>query len=287
MKGRKYDLKIASTDPPPPEQPSKAELSFDSLRLARSIDARLDQSDWLFSGEWETKQPGRLLLAASLRHAVRLLLELDIADIAGLTFATRMVARTLYETLTLTVYLAFFSDRGYDLVRSNFRAHVKDAISAVDKLNEMTAADANAESWKRVPPPVSTKSLEQLLDGLGASNTKLPLDTMIREISSADVAQGFFRENLRRLHLIWRATSMFAPHTNYWVLKGYFSVETGDVVVPTLREFSGHDTSRIDRVFSMHMTACVAVAVLQSDTEPMKVAHEIVEKYKRFVGSEY
>jgi hypothetical protein len=45
-------------------------------------------------------------------------------DVAGLTFATRMVARTLFETLILTIYLAFFPDRAYDLVRSNFGAQV-------------------------------------------------------------------------------------------------------------------------------------------------------------------
>lgn len=267
-------------------RPSKEELSLDTSRLTESIDARLNQPDWFFLGEAESEELGRLLLAACLRHVARLLDELDAVDVAGLTFARRLIARTIFETLTLAVYLQFFPERSYDLVRSAFRSQVGEAIHAVEKLNDEIAADARENNSEHVSPAISTASLLKLLDGLGTSSSKLPTGRMIREIANNDV-QGFFRENLRRLHLIWKTASMFAPHTNYWVLRGYFYRETENVLSPTPQFFSGHDTRDMDRFFSMHMSACVAIAALQSDDEPMLAAHEIVEKYQHLVGTTY
>lgn len=262
----------------------KEELSFDAQSLIQSIDARLDSSEWQFAGERETSEQGKLLLAAAMRHSARLLQELDAADTNELTFAARLLARTLYETLTLTTYLSFFEQTGYDQVRSNYKAHVNETIAAVKRVNDQIAADAQQSGREDVSPPVPTASLESLLSNLGESNAKLEFGEMVRRISEAD-SQGYFRENLRRVRLIYSATSLFAPHTNYWVLKGYFYAETKGALTPTLRMFSGNVTSSGDRLFTMHMTACVAVLVLQDVGHPMEEAHRIIDKYEPMVGS--
>ena len=274
------------TDSQSPRILPKQQLSIDALRLSGSIDSRLGDPDWSFTGEHETAQPGRLLLAACMRHTARLLSELDGADKADFTFAARMVARTLYESLILAAYLAYFPDTGYNLVKSNFRAHVGETIVAVKKLNESIASDAEANGEKRIPPPVTTASLEGLMKDLGTSSSKLPIELMVREISAADT-QGFFRDNLRRLHLIYRAASLFAPHTNYWVLKGYFYADTQGALAPTPHSFEGNDTLHGDRLFTMHMTACVAILVLQTEDHPMRDAHDIVDSYQSLVGATY
>ena len=156
----------------------------------------------------------------------------------------------------------------------------------MDRLNDRIAADAATSEHKWVPPLVSTDSLKKLTKNLGSSSAKIDFGEMVRKISEVD-EQGFYRENLQRIRLIYAAASLFAPHTNYWILKGYFYAETGGELVPTLELFSGNDTSRGDRLFTMHLTACVAVTVLQSDSHPMDVAHRIVTKYQEFVGTSY
>lgn len=221
-----------------------------------------------------------------MRHSARLLEELDAAHNGDLVFAARLVARTLYEALTLTVYLKFRPLTGYDLVKSNFRARVNEAILAVKSLNTEIASDEELQGASHVPMEISTSSLEVLLKRLGTSNSKLTYEMMVREVTIADV-HGFFGENLRRLHLIYRAASMFAPHTNYWILKGYTFSETGGTIVPTLRNFGGHDILSGDRLGTIHMTACVAILVLEDSGHRMKDAHEIVDFYGPFVGSDY
>ena len=263
-----------------------AQLSSDTERLVRLIDARLDEEDWTFQGESETDSPGGLFLASSMRHSARLLSEVDAAHGANLTFAARMAVRTLYETLTLVVYLRFYPDAGYELVKSNFRARVNEAILAVEKLNEEIKSDAETRGEEHVPPNVSTKSLETLRSKLGTSKSKLPLEAMVRQIKIADT-HGFFGENMRRPHLVYRAVSMFAPHTNYWVLKGYTYGETGGSSVPTLSHFGGHDSLRADRLGTLHITACVAILVLENTERRMTDAHEIVDFYGPFVGTDY
>jgi hypothetical protein len=262
------------------------ELHLDASKLVAEIDARLNSSDWQFAGEKESETKGRLLLAAAMRHCARLLSELDAADSTNLLFATRLIARTLYDSLSLTVYLSFFEDVGYEQARSHFKAHVNEVIGSVRRINARISADALKAEQKWVPPLVSTDSLEKLSKSLGTSRSKLDFGEMVRRISEAD-GQGFFRENLQRIRLIYGAASLFAPHTNYWVLKGYFYSETHGELVPTLEVFSGNDTSRGDRLFTMHLSACVAVLVLQTDSHPMEEAHRIINKYEAFVGTSY
>lgn len=262
----------------------RVELHADAVQLAAEIDERLSSSDWQFAGEKETEEKGRLLLAAAMRHTARLLIELDAADEGNLIFATRLISRTIYDALTLAIYLWFFEEVGYEQIRSHFKAHVNEVKSSVARLNTRIAADAALSGHDWMPPLVSTESLTKLLKNLGSSSAKLDFGEMVRRISEAD-EQGFFRENLQRVRLIYGAASLFAPHTNYWILKGYFYAETEGELVPTLENFSGNDTSRGDRLFTMHLTACVAISALQTDSQPMDTAHRIVDKYQKFVGT--
>lgn len=260
-------------------------LSQDTLNLTTEIHAALDAEAWWFVVEAESDDKTRLFKAACLRHAAQLLTELDVADNSQLEFSARMVARTLFETLTLCLYLHFFDETGYGLVVSNFRSHVKETRDALKKVNEEITRDADGVGDPR-EKTTDVKVLDDLLKKLGDNNEKLGMKKMAQGITAQARMTGAFRTNFAQEYSYYRIQSITGPHTNYRVLRGYVGTtsDTEGARAPTYKTSQDQSPTPGNRVNCLRLAATVSEMVLKACGISAPAAHEIVQRYNKSAG---
>lgn len=256
------------------------------------VDAGTDRVKWLLYG------------AAALRHACRLLYEMEVTAKSNLEFSVRLLGRAHLETWLVGLYIHYGGFDALTRVAQNTRydleATTNDAAAFDEWLsNERRAArrsnrnveqaNSGIQQWNEANPDSPAKRLleaphipqlrptgidfsDRIAEFESYEARSLPVSEVVDALTKLAPAKGFGKENFRPLYLIYRLLSAIGTHPTFNVLDAYFIPGHFIRIAPVPVNGSAIDSTRAT---ALHATAFLAAAVLGEQGCPTPVADEI------------
>ena len=232
-------------------------MSAVATALWDEIDSALRTDAWAVLDYGSDASIHRFYIAAALRHCAALMLELDHAISAGLTFLVRSAQRAHLEAFLYALYLHFGGVTALDRLIADARKEVRTTRRAVIQFNrglaaskrraskrfaETEATNVEIRQWNdehpdnqprpekplpHVPvlPPVPHDVRRNLRarERLFATNEpkRLSVQQVVDSLTKLTLTTGIGRESFEPLYLMYRILSSIGPHPGIIVYDSY------------------------------------------------------------------
>jgi hypothetical protein len=254
-------------------------MSEDTKHLVSEINAALRSDKWLVHKMPDSANDHRVYIATAFRHLEQLLRELDGADAARLEFASRLVARSLFETSILTLYMHFRGAEAYEEIRSDYALRVTTVRNALLNANGRLASDPDVGSGHQVR---TVGTLNQILKEMKSSPKELKVSDMVEYCIKSGRSQKLFATEFVQIYNFYRVLSMLAPHTNVRILDEYLPNPGTALPASTLTKPNDSSPVQMARAFALHLTSFLAVVVLEDEPGRMVIANKLNKFYGSF-----
>jgi hypothetical protein len=254
-------------------------MSEDTKHLVSEINGVLKGDKWLFHIDPDPDRDHRIYIATAFRHLEQLLHELDAADAARLEFASRLIARSLFETSILTLYMHFRGVESYQEVRSDFSLRVTTIRNALLNANGRLASDPDVGSGHQVR---TVGVLNDILKEMRSSPKELKVADMVEFCIESGRSEKLFATEFVQIYNFYRVLSMLAPHTNVRILDEYLPNRGSSLPAATLAKPSDSSPVSMARAFALHLVSFLAVVVLEEDPGRMIIANKLNKYYGSF-----